>query len=425
MIVETLAVGTELLLGQIVNTNAAEIGARLADVGLDHFHQAVVGDNVDRVAVAVLAACTRADALVITGGIGPTQDDVTREALCVAAGVPMRFDPGYAENLREYWRSRGREMPESNLRQAEYPEGAVMVDNPRGTAPGLRLEIAGTWVFALPGVPAETMPMIDESVIPFLVGHGDGDAVMVSRILRTWGESEARVGELLADLFESSANPTVAFLASSGEIKVRLTAKAVDVTAAVATITPVEEEVRRRLSHRIFGADEETVERIVGRDLVEKGWSLGTAESATGGMVATRITGVPGSSEYFRGSIVAYDRDLKSGILGVPAELIDEVGVVSEPVALAMAQGAARHLGVDVAIAVTGSAGPEPGGAPVGTMVIAVRTPEGAQARTLRLPGDRERARTLATTAALHLTRLAVSGSWWRDDGDTWGARAR
>lgn len=414
MIVEVLAVGTELLLGQIVNRNAADIGARLADAGLDHYHQAVVGDNRARMVEAIGLACSRADALIITGGIGPTKDDVTREALADAAGVPLLFDDAFAEWLRRYWEARGREMPDSNLRQAQYPDGAELIANLKGTAPGLRIEIDGTWIFALPGVPAEMIPMLEGDVLPFLQRHAGGDdAVVVSRLLRTWGESESRIGELLDDLFEESQNPTIAFLASAGEIKVRLTAKAESEAAARALIAPVEETVRERLGSRVFGADDDIIEVVLLRMLEERGWSLATAESATGGLIASRITSIPGASRVFRGGVVAYDTEVKRNQLGVPATTIDQHGVVSEPVAIAMANGVAVALRADVAVSVTGSAGPDPQDQPVGTVVVAVRTPDDVRAQTLRMPGDRERVRTYTTTAALHLTRLALEGASW------------
>lgn len=414
MIVEILAVGTELLLGQIVNRNAADIGSRLADAGLDHFQQGVVGDNRARMVEAIRLACSRSDALIITGGIGPTKDDVTREALADVADVPLLFDEAFAERLRRYWEARGREMPDSNLRQAQYPEGAELIPNPKGTAPGLRLEVGGTWVFALPGVPAEMIPMLEDDVIPFLQRQAGGDdAVVVSRLLRTWGESESKIGELLDDLFEGSKNPTVAFLASAGEIKVRLTAKAETKAHARELIAPVEETVRERLGSRVFGADDDVIEVVLLRLLEERGWSLATAESATGGLIASRITSIPGASRVFRGGIVAYDTAVKMKQLAVSAATIDEDGVVSEPVAVAMANGAVVALGADVAVAVTGSAGPDPQEQPVGTMVVAVRTPEEVRVQTLRMPGDRERVRTYTTTAALHLTRLALEGTSW------------
>jgi len=415
VIVEILAVGTELLLGQIVNTNAAEIGSRLADAGLAHYHQTVVGDNLERCAAAIRLSLGRSDAVVVTGGIGPTQDDITREAVCAATGREMLFDEGYARDLEGRWAALGREMPRTNLRQAEYPAGAELLANPKGTAPGLRLEVDGVWVFVLPGVPEEMIPMLEAHVLPFLVRASGGEAGVVhSRLLRTWGESESRIAALVDDLYAAQENPTMAFLASAGEIKVRLTARAATAEEAEALIAPVEAEVRNRLGGLVFGADADTVERVLLRAAGERGWSLGTAESATGGLVAARITGVPGASATFVGGIVAYDAVQKEHLLGVGADLMARHGIVSTETALAMAAGGAERIGADVVLAVTGSAGPDPQEQPPGTMVVAVRTPEDARARTLRLPGDRERVRTYTATAALHLGRLAITGTWWR-----------
>jgi len=414
VIVEVLAVGTELLLGQIINGNGAEIGAVLADAGLSHYRQSVVGDNLTRLTEAVTETTRRADALIITGGLGPTQDDLTREALAAAAGVEMAFSEEHAAHLRGLWARRGREMPETNLRQAEHPAGSELIANAKGTAPGLRMRLGSCWVFALPGVPEEMRPMLHEHVIPFLVDQaGDERGVLVSRLLRTWGESESRIAEQLGDLYAGSANPTLAFLASAGEIKLRLTARAATREEAREMVQPLEDEIRRRLGRLVFGADEATVERIVLSGCADRGWSLGTAESATGGLVAAAITAVPGSSKAFRGSIVAYAREAKEAMLGVSAGAIDEHGLVSEETALAMAEGAAERLDADVVVAITGSAGPESLEHPAGTMVFAVRTPEDARARRMSLPGDRERVRTYSTTAALHLVRLALSGEWW------------
>ena len=411
MIVEILAIGTELLLGQIVNSNATRIGERLADAGFDHFQQTVVGDNEARIADAIGSSCSRADALIITGGLGPTKDDLTREAIARAAGVELIFDADEAKRLRERWTSSGRVMPESNLQQAERPFGSELIANPKGTAPGLRLRIADTWVFALPGVPAEMIPMLENAVIPLL--RGDDGAAVVSRLLRTWGESESAIGERLGDLYDESTNPTIAFLASGGEIKIRITAKGASRDEALAMIAPVEGTVRERLGKRVFGVDDDTVEVVVLRMLEERGWTLGTAESATGGLVAGRITSVPGASRVFRGSVVSYATEVKVSLLDVPEELVAEHGVVSEPVAIAMAEGARERLDADVVVAVTGSAGPDPQDRPVGTVVVSVVTPDGSRVRTLTLPGDRERVRTFASTAALQLLRMSLQGVDW------------
>ncbi len=410
MIVETLAIGTELLLGQIANTNAKEIATRLAESGFTHLNQTVVGDNAIRIETAIRQATERSDALIITGGIGPTADDITRDAVAAVAGVPLAYDLTYENVLRERWnRMRpDRPFPESNLRQAYRPEGSHIVVNPKGSAPGFRIRIGDCWVFALPGVPAEMLDMVDDLVLPFLREEAGGGRVVVSRVLRSWGMSEAKVGEELQELFDASQNPTIAFLASAGEIMIRITALAESDAEARAAIAPVEDQVRTRIGERIFGADGETIERVIRRELEERGWTIGTAESATGGLVGRRLTSLPGASETFRGSVVAYASDLKSSILGVAALTIDEHGVVSEATAEAMARGARSVLGVDVAVAVTGSAGPEPLEQPVGTMIVAVATPTVSTVRTLHMPGDRERVRAHTATAALHLVLSTI-----------------
>jgi nicotinamide-nucleotide amidase len=412
VIVEVIAVGTELLYGQTINTNAARIGARLADAGLEHQHSCVVGDHLGRMEQTIRHAMARADAVIITGGLGPTQDDITREAIAAATGTKMAFSQEYADRLRRWWASRGRDMPESNLKQAEHPEGADLYVNPKGTAPALRLVTDEAVLYAIPGVPAEVEILLDEYVIPDLSKRSDPQVVL-HRVLRTYGESESSIGDRLADLY-SDDNPSMAFLASAAEIKIRLTAKGPTADIAEAMVAPLEQQVRERLGSLIFGTDDETIETILLKLAGERGWTLGTAESATGGTVAARITSIPGASAFFRGSVVAYNIGVKRDVLGVPEKLIEEHGVVSEPVAIAMAEGAARVLGADVTIAVTGSAGPDPQERPVGTMVIAVRTPEDVRARTVALPGDRERIRTYTTTGALQLARLAMTGRWWR-----------
>ncbi len=409
MNVEVIAVGTELLLGQIVNSNAATIGTALAESGLDANHQQVVGDNLARAAAAISLAISRSDAVVITGGIGPTQDDLTREAVCRATGREMVFSEEYAERLKDWWQSRGREMPETNLRQAFHPEGAELLENPKGTAPGIVLDHEGTLLFCIPGVPAEMAHLLHSEVIPRILASGAGESVLVSRLLRSWGRAESDVAELLDDLFSGSTNPSVAFLASQGEIKIRITAKAADRQAAINLIEPIENEVRARLGDAVFGADDETVEAVVLNLLASLGLTIGTAESMTGGLVAAALTSVPGSSEVVMGGLVAYHSDLKHKLLGVT----DISMVVDVDTAEQMAIGAKDLLGVDVAVSVTGSAGPDPMERSVGTVVIGVSTPEGTRARELHLPGDRERVRAYAVTAALQLTRLALLGKWW------------
>jgi nicotinamide-nucleotide amidase len=415
MIVEVIAVGTELLLGQVVNTNATWLGSRIADEGWDALHQQVVGDNRGRLVDAIRVAIDRADAVILTGGIGPTQDDLTREAIAEATGRPLQFNEELGAELAAWWQRRfGREMPVSNFRQAEYPEGAEQYPNPRGTAPGIGLRHEGTWVFALPGVPPEMQGLFDEHVAPRIRAHAGDLSVIVSRVLHSWGIPESTLGEQLDDLFTASTNPSLAFLASSAVIKVRITAKGRTEAEAEDLIRPVEEEVRRRLGAAVFAVDRETLPGVVLDRCRRRGWTLAAAESMTGGLLGGRITEEPGSSDVFVGGVVAYDARRKHELLGVDSGLLEAHGQVSEPVALAMADGVSSRLATDVGVAITGVAGPDGlEGVEPGTVVIAVRTPEGARARTLRMPGDRERARTFSVTAALQLTRLAVVGEWW------------
>ena len=271
-------------------------------------------------------------------------------------------------------------MPENNLRQAEYPAGATLLPNPKGSAPGIRLDHGGRLIYAVPGVPAEMELLVQSEVIPDLRLAAGIDEVLESRVLRTWGMSESQVAELLDDLYRATTNPSVAFLASAGEIKVRISAKAGSRQAAATLIAPVEEEIRSRLGSVVFGADEDTIEEVLLRSLGVAGWSMATAESVTGGLVAARLTDIAGASAVFRGSVVAYTAEVKQRLLSVPVEMISEHGVVSEPVAEAMALGVAHLLGADVAVGLTGSAGPDPLEQDVGTVVIGVTTPEGSAA---------------------------------------------
>lgn len=410
MIVEVVAVGTEILLGQIVNTNASYIGAALAERGFDANYQQVVGDNHDRLTQSIELAISRSDAVIITGGIGPTQDDLTREAVAAATGRDLVFSESYADHLREWWESRGRVMPESNLQQAEHPEGAELLMNPKGTAPGLAIDHQDTLMFCVPGVPAEMEYLVEEEVLPRLVVHAGATSVLSSRLLRTWGRSESDVAETLDDIYRSSTNPSLAFLASGGEIKVRITAKADDQRSADALIEPMENEVRALLGESVFGADDETIERVLLDLLDSLGYTIASAESMTGGLVTAALTSLPGSSAVVKGGLVAYDSDLKKTLLGIE----DVSTVVTTETAEAMAQGGRRLLGADVVVSVTGSAGPAAMEKPPGTMVIGVATPDHVQAKELRMVGDRERIRTYAVTNALQFTRLALIGKWWK-----------
>ncbi len=404
---EVLSVGTELLLGDIVNTNAAHIGQALAAIGIDCFMHTAVGDNEKRIADAIGAALSRADAVIITGGIGPTQDDVTREAISAVTGRALIRDPKIEEKLRRRFAEFGRPMPEMNVRQADVPDGASIIEQSWGTAPGLIVEHGAGVIYAVPGVPAEMEDMLARSVLPDLLRRAGEPSQIVSRVVRIAGVSESTIAEQLRDVWDVlGGETTMAFLAGGGEVRIRLTAKAPDPLRAQELVGTAEASVRASLGAAVVGVDDETLERVVGTLLLERGWSLGAAESLTGGALGSRITSSAGASEYFRGSIVSYATEVKEDLLGVPASVLAEHGPVSEPVARAMAQGARERLKADVAVALTGVAGPTEQGRPVGTVVIAVAGPLGDVTRDVRLPGDRNTVRTLAVSAGLNLVRL-------------------
>jgi nicotinamide-nucleotide amidase len=410
---EIIGVGTELLLGQIINSNAAWIGQRLADVGWDCLRHTVVGDNEARITDAIHEALARADAVIVTGGLGPTQDDVTREALAAAAGVPLRRQPELEAWLRDRFAHMGiGRMAEMNLRQADVPEGARAIDNPRGSAPGLVVEVDGKPVYAVPGVPREMEGMLERVVLPDLAAHAGEGRAIVSRTLRTAGVPESRLAERLTPLWESvPGDVTLAYLASPGEVRVRLTAVGATREAALAEIAPVEAAVRGELGDVVYALDEETLEAAVGRLLRERGQTLATAESLTGGMVGARITTVAGASDYYLGGVVSYATEAKAGLLEVDRDLLAEHGPVSEPVAAAMAAGARRAFGADLGLATTGVAGPaEQAGQPVGTLCLGVADGAGSATMAVRAPGDRAQVRAWGTTVALDLLRRRLEG---------------
>jgi nicotinamide-nucleotide amidase len=421
---EIMGIGTEILLGQIANTNAQHISERFAEIGVDVLHHQVVGDNVGRIAEAVRLAASRADVVVLTGGLGPTGDDITRQALAEALGLPLERRPEIEEYLREKYRRLGREMPQSNLVQADVPQGARYILPERGTAPGLVVELeAGRRLYAVPGVPAEMREMLEGVLIPELK-ELVGPAGIVSRVLKVAGLPEARVGEMLQDLFEASTNPTVAYLASAGEVRVRLTAKAPDPEEAGRLIGPLEEEIRRRLGMAVFGQDQDELESVVGELLFRQDLHIACAESLTGGGLTSRIVNVPDSSRYFSGGVVAYSEEAKREALGVSQGTLDGPGMVSEECALDMARGARKVFGADVGLSTTGVAGPESlEGQPPGTVWVAVSMDRAEEARHFSAPGDRDQVRRWAEQAALDLLRRVLLGA--PPAGGIGGATAR
>ena len=408
---EIVAVGTELLLGQIANTNARWMSEHLASIGVDVLHHQVVGDNLDRVVAALHHAASRSDVVLVTGGLGPTGDDLTRDAIAAAMGVPLERHREIEVMLRAKFAGfSSASMPASNLRQADVPVGARYLVPERGTAPGLVASIDGTTVYAMAGVPGEMREIMERTVLPELAARTGGE-VIASVVIRITGVGESAVAEMLEDLFDGSANPTVAYLASMGEVKVRLTAKASTGPGADALLAPVVTEVRERLGDVVFSDDGASLEESVGRLLASAGVRLACAESLTGGGVGQRLTSVPGASAWFAGSAVVYSAAAKRDVLGVPADVIEDDGIVSEGCALAMAAGARRLLGAELGLALTGAAGPDAhDGVKPGTIVVALVADDVRHARAFVSRGERDRVRRWAEQAGLDLVRRYLEG---------------
>lgn len=419
---EIVAVGTELLLGQIVDTNSAWIGEQLALAGIDCHRHTSVGDNRDRMLAAMGEALERSDAVIVTGGLGPTQDDITRDVIAELLGVELVRDESLVARIEAVFGGRGRPMPANNLRQADVPVGARTIDQMPGTAPGLVCPV-GTpssgdadgdgddspkVMYAVPGVPWEMHQMVEGTILPDLKRRAGISSVIRSRTLRTWGRSESGLAEDLADeidRIDRDGGATIAFLASGMEgLKVRLTAKAATDAEVDALLADGEARLRAIAGPIVFGVDDQTMESVVLDLLVAQGLRLATAESLTGGMIGTRLTEVPGSSRAFMGSIVAYDGEVKRSLLGVP-----EGPVVSEETVRAMALGACERLGADVSVAVTGVAGPDPQeGQEPGTVWMATCVDGEVQAVRTRWPFDRTRIRQFTVITVLDALRIRL-----------------
>jgi nicotinamide-nucleotide amidase len=401
---EVLAVGTELLLGQVIDANSAVIAESLALAGIDCHFQTRVGDNQERIAAALRVALSRSDAVIVCGGLGPTPDDVTREAIAEVLTVPLERDPAMVESIRGIFAGRGRQMAPSNARQADRPFGARFIPQARGTAPGLICPAGGgeKTIYAIPGVPLEMKEMLDRAVIPDLKRRAGPSAVILSRMVRTWGVPESELAERLAPRVDTQTNPTIAFLASGIEgIKVRITAKAPDEEAARRMLDAEEAELRALLGDVVFGTDDESMERVIGRLLTERGMTVGVAESLTGGLVGARLAEAEGASKWLRGSIVAYDSQVKYDLLGVP-----KGPVVCEEAALAMAAGVCKAFESDAGMGITGVAGPTmQEGQPVGTVFMAVHVFGRPEVAEHHLPGDRQHVRQFATITLLDMLR--------------------
>jgi len=402
---EIIAIGTELLLGQIVDTNSSWLGQELALAGIDSVHQSKVGDNLERIVDSIRLALGRSDAVILCGGLGPTQDDITREAIAEVMGVSLVRDHEIGEKIRELFTSRGREMTQNNLRQADRPEGASLIPEMPGTAPGLICPINNQVIYAVPGVPHEMRTMVKGTVISDLKHRAGFTSAIRSRVLRTWGRTESGLAEMLADRIrelDQLGTATLAFQASGIEgLKVRITVKAADEESANAVIADEEKRVRHILGDCVFGIDDETMESVVLDLLRERSMRLAVAESVTGGLVGARLAAVPMASEVLTGTMVAYSKDLAAKWFEMPPGPI-----VSREAVMAMANGVRQALNAEVGLAVTGVASPsESSDLPVGTVFFGFAIGDQIDAVSAAMPGDRNRIREYSVINLLNFLR--------------------
>jgi nicotinamide-nucleotide amidase len=399
-----------LLLGQIANTNAQKISRALATIGVDVYFHTAVGDNLTRMAEVLRSALRRSDVVITTGGLGPTPDDVTREAVAEVVGEPLIRHEDLADRLRSFFEARGRTMPESNLRQVDLPRGATPIPAV-GTAPGFYLEHDDRLLIALPGVPWEMEAMLESEVLPLLRSRV-GEMVTVSREILVTALGESHTHERIADIVDAQSNPTIAYLAGYGLVRVRITAKAENERAAVEQIAPVEAAIRERLGGDAVAGEGSSLAQVVGNNLRARGATLGVAESLTGGLIGAALTEADGASDFFLGSLVSYATRAKSEVAGVPEALLREHGAVSEEAARALATGAAKAFGADMGLSATGVAGPtEQDGKPVGTIYVGAHLGERTEARHVRGYGDRDSIRRIAVTSALDLARRLLEST--------------
>lgn len=402
-----IAVGSELTSGLTLDTNSQHIAMRLARLGVVTLAHHVADDHQGRLAAALRAAADQADLVIVSGGLGPTADDISRQALAEAMGVDLVLDEAALEEISAFFRQRGRTMNPSNRAQAMTPRGARAIRNPVGTAPGLHARLGQAEVYVMPGVPSEMRHMLDHDILPQLQRRGDAGR-LAFRAVHTFGAGESDVAARIADLMGRESNPLVGTTVAAGLVSVRITAVAEGEQAADELAEQMVRTVRGRLAELAFGVDDETLSGVVGRALRHRGATLAVAESCTGGLLGELLTAVSGSSDYFAGGVISYANRIKTELLGVPPELIERHGAVSEPVVEAMAKGVRRRLRADYALAVTGIAGPTGGTAdkPVGLVYAALAGPDGAAVRRNVFPGDRDIVRLRSALTALNMLRL-------------------
>ena len=416
MIAELIMVGTELLLGEVIDTNSAYLAQRLAELGVDLYYVSRVGDNRRRIAQLVNQAHQRADLIIISGGLGPTADDLTKEAVADAFGLELVLCGEALAEIEEHFRRLNRTMSENNKRQAYLPAGGKALSNPKGTAPGVLLELPdGKAVIMLPGVPVELKAIMEDSVIPYIQQKlGDENrAVIYSKILRFYGLGESAIDNIVQDIIAAQTNPTIAPYAGSGEVRLRITAKAANESEALRLIEPVERKLLDRLGPYFYGYGDEGLEVVAARLLLSRKKTVAVAESCTGGLISHKLTNVPGSSGYYMQGAVTYSNAAKTAVLGVDSRLLEQFGAVSRQVAKAMAEGVRQWAGTDIGLAVTGIAGPGGGSAakPVGLVYFGISYPGGAKAFRRQFAGDRLQVKERAALAALDILRRYLLGN--------------
>ena len=409
MIVELISVGTELLLGNIVNTNAAYLSEKCAKLGLSCYFQTVVGDNEERLTYVLKSAMERSDIVIMSGGLGPTEDDLTKEVAAKVCGCELQMHKPSKKAIEKYFEARGIEITESNWKQAMMPEGSIVLDNPNGTAPGVIIEAESAKVILLPGPPNELCPMFEESVVPYLAKLTD--KVIVSQTVKICGVGESKAEEMVKDLIDSQTNPTIATYAKTGEVHIRVTAQAEDEKAAGKLIKPVVKELKSRFGKDIYTTEEETtLEKAVVDLLMANKLTITCAESCTGGMLSARLINVSGVSDVYKAGVVTYANKAKHRLLGVKKGTLEKYGAVSEQTAKEMAKGAAMLAKADVAVAITGIAGPDGGTKekPVGLVYISCFVKDKTVVKKYNFRGNRNKVRESAVSAALTLMRECI-----------------
>lgn len=404
--VEILSVGTELLMGQIANTNAQYISKRLPEVGLGVFYHSVVGDNPERLTQCFHYALSRSDVVITTGGLGPTQDDLTKDVIAKALGLELKIDNKSAEWIKEYFNRMGKTMTESNLRQAYFPEGCKILDNDEGTAPGCLIEKDGKVIILLPGPPKELIPMFNKHVIPYF--REKCDTPLTSKFLRVVGIGESMVEKKLMALVDGQTNPTIATYAKDGIVTIRVTAHDEDKIPASLLVSNMCGKISSILGDAVYTDNDEELEQTVFNLLLENKLTFSCAESCTGGMLSEKLTAIPGSSQVFKCAAVTYMTISKTEMLGVDPAVVEKYGVVSKETALQMVQGMINKSGTDVAVSITGYAGPKFADEPVGKVCIGVCAPGCRTVKEFNFSGNRDRIRTLSVINALDMVRRAL-----------------